>query len=170
MERRAYTYRTITQVRYILDNYAEMTNREIAERLGITREGVRTVLRRRGIKKQRSYGFRKGSEPHNKGKKMAADTYAKVQRTMFKPGNLPAGTKPIGARRISSDGYHEIKIAHPNHWTSIQRHVWAQHHGPIPAGYIVLFRPDADRANPTPDQLECIPRSQLIVRNNIFRR
>ena len=60
--------------------------------------------------------FKKGLIPHNKGKKMPAETYQKVKGTMFKKGNIPKNHREVGSERITVDGYVEIKVAEPNKW------------------------------------------------------
>lgn len=84
--------------------------------------------------------FQIGSIPANKGKKMCADVYQKVARTMFKKGNTPATHRPVGTESERSDGYVWVKVAEPKIWKLKHRLVWEQHNGPIPRGYNVQFR------------------------------
>jgi hypothetical protein len=84
--------------------------------------------------------FQKGHVPSNKGERMRADVYVKVERTMFKKGNIPANHHPVGTEMERADGYIWVKVAEPKTWTQKHRLVWEQHNGPIPRGYNVQFR------------------------------
>jgi len=159
-----YTFRTIREIKYILENYQEMTNQQIAERLGLRADQVRGVLRARGIRKAPGRGFRKGQAPHNKGRRMRPETYQKVARTMFKPGNLPPATKTPGTIRHTKDGPY-VKADHRRRWVSIRRWIWEQTHGPLPPGHVVILSPGADPNQPRPDQLLAITRAELIKKN-----
>jgi hypothetical protein len=161
---RKYTTRTIRETRYILANYEEMTNRQMGERLGLNAEQVRNVLRIHGISKAKSRGFRKGCIPHNKGRKLRPETYAKVAPTMFKPGNLPAATKPPGTVRQTKDGPY-VKADHRRRWISIRRWVYEKTHGPLPPSHVVIVMPPGDPNNPQPDHLRAISRAEFVKMN-----
>lgn len=84
--------------------------------------------------------FPNGHIPGNKGRKISAETYAMMSRTMFKKGNVPHNHREVGSERINVDGYIEVKVAEPGKWMVKHRIIWEQHNGPIPPGYNVQFK------------------------------
>ena len=84
--------------------------------------------------------FPKGQIPHNKGKKMSPEAYAKAAPTMFKKGHRPVNHKEIGSERVNIYGYIEVKVAEPNKWKLKHRIIWEQVNGAIPKGHNVQFR------------------------------
>ncbi|MBL7780659.1 MAG: HNH endonuclease [Saprospiraceae bacterium] len=106
---------------------------------------------------------KKGEIPTNKGKKVSADTYAKAAPTMFKKGHLPANTVPIGTETFRTDEYWWIKVAHKK-WVLKHRLLWEQRNGPIPEGYLVIFK-DGNPHNFNPANFELITRKELVFRN-----
>lgn len=130
----------------------------------------RTGLPQRGA----ACGFKKGSVPANKGKKMRPEVYAVAQRTMFRKGQRPHNAKPVGAYRVNSDGYLDRKTHNtgypPADWEGVHRLVWKEHHGEIPPGHIVCFKPGrrtTDLALITIDALECLTKRQIMARNTL---
>lgn len=108
--------------------------------------------------------FKKGHVPHNKGKHMP--TVGRMAETQYKKGNLPHNTKPIGYERVTKDGYTEVKIAmrpsSPSNNDNFKlKHVlaWEQHHGTVPAGYIVIFK-DSNKQNFDIDNLALVTRAE----------
>lgn len=112
--------------------------------------------------------FKKGHVSHNKGKKMDAETYAKVRDTMFKKGNIPANHRPVGSERLNVDGYVEVKIAEPNKWRGKHRVIWEREHGEVPEGYSVSFK-NGNRQDFSLDNLILVSRSDLMNRNSLHR-
>ena len=112
--------------------------------------------------------FQKGHVSHNKGKKMDAETYAKVRGTMFKKGNIPANHRPVGSERLNVDGYVEVKIAEPNKWRGKHRVIWEREHGEVPEGYSVSFK-NGNRQDFSLDNLILVSRSDLMNRNSLHR-
>jgi hypothetical protein len=58
-------------------------------------------------------------------------------------------------------------------WAFVHRIVWEQDHGPIPAGYMVVFRKGQftnDVELLTADRLDCISRAENAHRNSIWRK
>lgn len=110
--------------------------------------------------------FYPGQVPPNKGKRVGS--HPNSARTQFKPGirqGRAAGLhQPIGAERISKDGYPERKINDdmPFHrrWRAIHLIEWEAANGPIPAGHALKCL-DGDRANTSPDNWIAIPRALL---------
>jgi len=119
--------------------------------------------------------FKPGMTPWNKGK--AFDSGGNSHATRFKPGRPPSEARnyqPIGSLRTSKDGYLERKLndTHPvpvRRWVAVHRLVWEAANGPIPDGWIVVFRPGmrtAAEADITDDKLECISRAEHAQRNH----
>lgn len=101
----------------------------------------------------------KGNKPWNTGTKGVI----KPNSGSFRPGLIPANTKPLGHERIcSKDGFIFIKVAELNPYTGANtryryKHqvVWEKHHGAIPKGHIVRFR-DGDKTNCDVKNLLCV--------------
>jgi hypothetical protein len=124
-----------------------------------------------GMRSGEAFQFKPGHEPHNKGKKMPAETYEKVKKAMFKQGHKPHNTKPIGTihNRADKTGrlYQYIKIK-DSHWELLQRHVWTQANGEIPKGCVVIFL-DGNFMNCELSNLQVISRKENMARNTIQR-
>lgn len=120
-----------------------------AKRMGISYQGPRKA-------------WKKGNEPHNKGKKMPDSTYQKCARTMFRPGNKPPTSLYDGAiserRRHDNTTRHYIRIN--GKWKLLSHHEWEKHHGPIPPAHVIRFK-DGDHHNNHIDNLELISRAEL---------
>lgn len=92
--------------------------------------------------------FVKGSEPANKGKRiaefMSEEGIRRSSRTRFKAGHRPHNQRDIGTECVHANGYVYLRIASgciPKH-----RYVWEQANGEVPEGYVVAFR-DGNRQN-----------------------
>lgn len=118
--------------------------------------------------------FKPGLVPHNKGRKaseyVSPEALARSRATQFKPGILPHNALPVGAERVTCDGYIEVHVAarvreRPNdNWVAKQRIIWEREHGEIPKGHVVVFC-DGDRSNCAVDNLACISRADLALLN-----
>lgn len=117
------------------------------------------------------YRFKKGHIPYNKGKKMPEHLREKVKPTMFKKGNKPHNTKPVGTINIRPDTngtpYQYIKIADSN-WKLLGRYIWEQHNGTIPPGHRIHHK-DGNVLNCEIENLEMLSPKQAIDRNTIMR-
>ena len=124
-----------------------------------------------GTKSNISTQFKPGHIPKNKGQKMAADTYNAVAPTMFKKGNKPYNTQPIGTihNRADKTGrlYQYIKIK-DSHWELLQRHIWTQANGEIPAGSVINFI-DGNFMNCDLSNLRLKTRGEMAIMNSIHR-
>lgn len=113
--------------------------------------------------------FKKGLTVHNKGKKMPKELYEKCKATMFKKGQQPPTTKPIGTERIRTDGRVEVKVENGKRWQPKQRVVWQKHYGEIPKGGKIMFL-DGNNQNfdinnlklVTSREMACINKKHLI--------
>lgn len=109
--------------------------------------------------------FQPGIVPWNKGKHYVAG--GRSAETRFKPGNVSKRWDPeiyvVGALRINSDGYLEIKVRDGcRAWKPMIRFTWETERGPIPAGMVV--RP----LNGDPDDTR-IKNLRLATRGEVMR-
>lgn len=124
--------------------------------------------------------FPKGNVPFNKGVK-GWQAGGRAATTQFKKGVRQGVAvklyQPIGAERVSKDGYLERKVNDDlplqARWRGVHRIVWEAAHGPIPPGHAVAFLPGkhtADAARITVDCLELVSRAELMRRNSYLTR
>ena len=171
----------------IIDLYPNNSSKYIAELLGVTISKVYNTAWAANVKKSAEYmltpasgriiepsvpnQFKPGHTPHNKGKQMDAEIYEKVAPTMFKKGNKPANTKPVGTINVRLDSqnrpYQYIKIK-DSQWELLQRHVWTKANGEIPRGSVVIFL-DGNYLNCELTNLKVITRKENMARNTIQR-
>lgn len=155
---------------FILDNYKERYNQELADlfnqkfNTNITSRMIKSYKANNKLNSGLTGKFRKGQTPHNKGKKMPKEVYEKVKHTMFAKGNVPPNHRPVGSERISKDGYIEVKVAEPNKWRLKQRVVYEEAKGKIPEGCTIIFL-DGNKQNCNIDNLRCITWSELLYLN-----
>lgn len=155
---------------FILDNYKERYNQELADlfnqkfNTNITSRMIKSYKANNKLNSGLTGKFRKGQTPHNKGKKMPKEVYEKVKHTMFAKGNVPPNHRPVGSERISKDGYIEVKVAEPNKWRLKQRVVYEEAKGKIPEGCTIIFL-DGNKQNCNIDNLRCLTRSELLYLN-----
>lgn len=150
--------------------YPFTRNRDIAKMLGVSESAVNARAFKMGLRKDPECkkawcsvtAFKSGNVPLTKGKKLKdiykPESIEKIKATQFKKGRAPHNTLPLGSERITPDGYLEIKTSmkgksNAERWTAKQRLVWEQHHGPIPAGCIIVFK-DGNNRNFNIDNLE----------------
>lgn len=162
-------------VDYIRANYIGVGPTEMAKRLNekfgtsYTAQQLNSYYKNHGLNSGLTGRFEKG---HNRGRKWPKGQYAPgCEKGFFRSGQLPNNTKPIGYERETKSGYIEIKIAMrpsaPNrndNFTSKQRYVWEQTHGPIPAGMEVIFK-DGNKRNFDPDNLALVTRAEKLEMN-----
>lgn len=128
---------------------------------------------RRGGSVGASNRFKPGHRPHNAGVK-GWQAGGKAVNTQFKPGcrlgRAAVIYQPIGAERISKDGYLQRKVNDDmplqRRWRGIHQLLWEEHYGPIPRGHAVVFR-NGDRSDVRIENLELISRAELMRRNMI---
>jgi hypothetical protein len=169
------TIELITKVKELLNDYffieiADMLNMNVCTVSRIVKKydlkiGEKVLQRREEIKKKSQ--FNKGQISHNKGKKMPSDVYERVKNTMFKPGQIPYNSKPIGYERICPvDKILFIKISERGPMVSKSRYIWEQHNGPIPKGSVVSFK-DGNRLNCDIDNLFLTTQEDIMLRNSL---
>ena len=171
----------------IRQRYPFEPTKKIADDLGLSESSVYNRAFAMGIKKDPVYlrstqfppgylggkatQFQKGQAPPNKGQKMSKDLYQKVAKTMFKKGNKPMNTQPIGTIHQRSDKsgkmYLYIKLADSN-WQLLNRYTWEQYHGPIPKGLIVAYK-DGNYLNNDTNNPMLLTKKENMARNTIQR-
>lgn len=158
---------TEEQIQFLRENiagrsYNDMT-RLFNERFGLALNAgrIKSALDRYKLRNGRDGRFRRGRTPANKGKKRL---WQGGVETQFKPGHMPNTYKPVGAERISSDGYAMVKVADPNKWRAKHVVMWEQVNGPVPLGHVVIFA-NGNRLDINLDNLILISRRELVVLN-----
>lgn len=124
----------------------------------------------RGLKSR----FKKGHVPATKGVRRPGYAAGGMARTQFRPGAKPYNYLPIGSTRINSLGVCDRKLADTGRtnrdWEAEHRLVWYAHHGPIPRGHLVAFKPGRktnDVELITIDALELVSRRDWIARHRM---
>ena len=170
--------------------YADMHNDAITEFLGIKRTDLisracklglkkskkimREVVQRRAVNFDTKHQFKPGLVPWNKGMRGFDPV---LGRGLYRDGLGAPHAVPIGTTRLrgaipqlpKARMYLEKKIAEPSVWVRVHRLVWEQANGPVPEGYIIVFKPGQHTTieeEITPEKLECITRLELANRNH----
>lgn len=178
-------------------NYPHVPTQQIADQLGRSPKQIYSQAKNLGLRKSDAYlaspdacrlrmgdapgwahRFKPGHETWNRGTKGVSGLHPNTRAHWLRPGNKPQTTVPIGSRRITSDGYLEIKVAdtpgvYTLRWRGVHRLVWEREHGPAPAGMVVTFKAGlrtAVEADITLDALECVTRAELMRRNSVHTR
>lgn len=121
------------------------------------------------------FRFQPGNPAWNKGKHYQPG--GRCAETQFKKGHLSGRARqlvqPIGALRVTKDGYLERKINNSmplqRRWKAVHRILWEETHGPIPAGFVVRFKPGMKTARleeVTLDRLEILSQAENMRRNS----
>ncbi|HUX57110.1 MAG TPA: HNH endonuclease signature motif containing protein [Bacteroidales bacterium] len=143
--------------------YPDKFNYELAKQFNVAESTILRLKRIHKLKKSEQImdakRFGTGHKPFNKGK-----NHNHCSSTKFQKGNIPKNHKSVGSKRITKDGYYEVKISEPNKWEALHRVIWMQQYGDIPKGMIVIFS-DGNQLNPGIQNLEMISRSENMLRN-----
>lgn len=125
------------------------TTKEIAEmtrnrfKINFSERQCRAYKENHGITSGLDKRFKKGQEPHNKGKPMSESQYEKCKATMFKNGNTPKNHMKIGEFTHTTDGYLIQKVKEKGtqreRFDFVHRKVWEEQNGPIPKGKQITF-------------------------------
>lgn len=138
--------------------------------VNLSKNQLSSMIKKLGLTSGIDTRFKKGMPAHNKGKKMEIDIYSKCSGTMFKPGNKPKNTDPIGTEKILADGYVWVKIDDKpkvpkrKNWKQKHKLLWEREYGPVPKDSVVIFK-DGDPTHIELSNLECVTRSQLLILN-----
>jgi hypothetical protein len=189
MTRRAWTD---DETRTLVEQYADTPTHVIAEQIGRALDQCYRKAYSLGLKKSADFlssehagrltgsnrgtgtRFQPGLTHWNKGTNFVAG--GRSAETRFakgvRQGVAVALYQPIGAERISKDGYLQRKVNDdlPTHrrWRAVHVLVWEESHGPLPAGHAVVFR-DGKKTNIALDNLELVSRAELLSRNTLHR-
>ncbi len=160
----------------LTDLYKTLSAGEIAARMSRSRPAVKNRVNILGLKKPEGVTnpgcFVRGQRSWNKGLHYKAG--GRSAETRFKPGHR-AGVaavvyQPIGAERITRDGYRQRKINDdmPLHkrWRGIHLIEWEAANGPLPKGHALTFR-NGDKTDCRLENLVCVHRSELMRRNTV---
>ncbi len=184
---RTWTDAEVDQVRR---RYPNERAKDIAADLGRPLQHVYSLASRLGLSKSEAFKasdlsgrlngtqgeagrFAPGRKPWNHGKK-GMTVGGRAKETQFKPGHKPHTWQPVGAERVTQDGYLERKVTDTGctrrDYQAVHRLVWIEHHGEIPAGHVVVFKDALPKhENIIIDRLELITRAELASRNTIHR-
>lgn len=182
---------TDEQVTALTRLYPDTPTADIAKQLGVTVERVYSKANLIGLKKSdaylsspaacrlrrgdnvgAAYRFKKGQVPANKGLKGV--TYEGCIATQFKKGHRGGRAQeiyqPIGAERISKDGYLQRKVNDDmplqRRWKMVHVLIWEATHGQVPPRHIITFR-DGNKRNFSLDNLVCISMAENMQRNSV---
>ncbi|MGC5620407.1 HNH endonuclease signature motif containing protein [Enterococcus faecalis] len=163
----------------LVEHWKTLPLGDVAQRMGRSTSSVYNRVQKLGLKRTEEYKaitgcgrIKNGSEPWNKGKK-GWQAGGRAKETQFKLGDRPSNTwRPIGAERTSKDGVLFRKVADTGikktDWKAVHVIAWEEEHGPLPDGYIVVFK-DKNRENVAPDNLLALTRADNMRRNSIDR-
>ena len=129
---------------------------------------------RRGDNVGAASRFKKGHVPANKGTRRPGWAPGRMRETQFKKGERRGVAvtlyKPIGAERVSKDGYLERKVNDDlplqRRWRAVHLVLWEATHGPVPKAHAIAFR-NGDKRDIRLENLECISRRELMARNSV---
>ncbi len=182
----------------VIRRYPNELTAVIAADIGRTEKQVYYAAHKMGLKKSPEFlaspestqfktghaptQFKPGLVPWNKGLPGSTGNHPNTKATQFKPGRKPEEARnyrPIGSVRVTRDGYPERKVSddpgiYPGRrWVAVHRLVWEAVNGPVPKGWIVVFRPGMATTDPdliTIDRVELITRAENMARNTIHAR
>lgn len=157
----------------IIELYPNISNKDIAERLGLTLNQVRHIAVKYRLKKSEEYitayrkklsqntsnRFVKGQTAWNKGTKGVMKNGIQTQ---FKKGQVPHNIKPIG-HLSKSKKYVTIKTE--SGYRPLHRVIWEQHYGAVPPKKYVTFK-DGNTNNIDINNLELIDWQHHMLKNH----
>ena len=182
-----YPHWTLSDTQALERLYPDTSNDVLGRVFGRQAKAVALKARAMGLKKSEQFmassagRIKPGQTPWNKGVKGSTGTQEACRATQFKPGRAPQDApnyRPVGSFRITKDGYLEQKVTDDQgiyparRWVAFHRIVWERENGHVPHGHIVVFRPGMLTTDPemvTVDRLECITRSENMLRNTYHR-
>lgn len=152
---------TTQEEQLLMELYPNHTNQEIALEIGRSVFAIKNRAVKIGLHKSkvhlesRAGRIEKGATSWNKGAKGLCIKGS--EKSWFKKGNKPYNYKPVGSTRCINKGYTEIKIADPNRWQFLHRHIWEKAFGQLSRHEVVVFK-DGDKTNIQLDNLEKVTR------------
>lgn len=114
---------------------------------------------RHGIRNEIDSRYKKGNKSWCAG--MKGLRIPGSEKGWFKEGRRPPNERPLGSEREYGK-YTLVKVKRDGgkyeKWKPKQVHIWEQHNGPLPKGYIITFI-DGDKSNLNINNLACIKKS-----------
>ncbi|MBB1061921.1 HNH endonuclease [Marilutibacter spongiae] len=119
--------------------------------------------------------FKRNHVPHNKGvRRPPGWAPGRMAETQFKKGHRGGRARevyqPIGATRISKDGYLQRKVNDDmplqHRWRAVHVLLWEEHRGPVPPGHQVGFL-NGDKSDIRIENLELVSQGERMRRNSI---
>lgn len=177
------------EIAYLRKHFPHRVTIEVATELGRSYATVCVKARLLGLRKTKEFfktlggriqpgeadprggatRFKKGQPAWNKGTHYVAGGRSKATR--FRKGHNPANRREVGALRINSEGYLDIKTEPGNRkWVSLHRWNWFQAHGSYPPADMALVFKDGDKHNCELDNLELVTKVEMMRRNNLHAR
>lgn len=144
-------------------NLTEMFNFEFGLKLNINQ--IKSRCLRIGAKTGRTGRLIKGHNTWNKGLK----GYMPSPETLWKKGNVPATSLPVGSERLTKDGYIEHKFDGEPRLKLKHRYIWEKEHGPVPKNHALVFR-NGDITDCRIENLILVSRAELLAMNKRFKQ
>lgn len=162
---------TAEEVQVLTEQYPHVSTPAVAMLLGLSRGQVFRKAKSLLLKKDPAViaatRFKPGQASWNAGTNFASG--GRSVNTRFKPGNKPQTWRPIGAERVTKEGYLERKMTDTGvtrqDYTPVQHLVWRAAGREIPQGHVLVFL-DGDKRNFELDNLDLISRKELMRRNS----
>ena len=168
----------------LIRRYPDTDTAVLAAELGRSPQALATQAAKMGLRKSAAFRrakaqdpriavnqFRKGQVPPNKGLRRPGFTVGRMAETQFRKGQASHTWRPVGTVVQDADGYLKRKVSDlraPSRrdWKFVHVLLWEEHHGPVPPGHAVVFK-DGDKARICIENLECITRRALMLRNSV---
>lgn len=178
--RKLYPSRPTKEVAWLVGRTEEQVYRK-AKALGLNKTAKylaspHACRLRQGGNVGAAYQYPKGHVPANKGLRRPGFAPGRMAQTQFQPGvrqgRAAAAYQPVGAERISKDGYLERKINEDlpfqRRWRAVHILLWEEHLGPLPPRHCVSFK-NGVKADIRIDNLALISWAERMRRNTIHR-
>lgn len=124
---------------------------------------------RRGDNVGAASRFPKGHVPANKGLRRPGWTAGRMAETQFKKGSKPRNWQPVGAERLSKEGYLQRKLTDtgypPRDWVPVHHIIWREAGRDIPQGFRLIFA-NGDKTDIRLDNLQLISLAENMRRNS----
>lgn len=125
---------------------------------------------RRGDNIGAAYRFPKGHAPANKGLRRPGWSVGRMAETQFKKGQPNHNRAPIGAERLSKEGYLQRKLTDtgypPRDWVPVHHIIWRAAGRDIPPGHALIFI-NGDKTDIRLDNLQILSRADNMRRNSV---
>lgn len=121
-----------------------------------------------GERRARQTEFQSGHSAWNKG--LNYQPGGRCDETQFQPGHKPHNWHPIGHERLTKEGYLQRKMTDTGvtrrDYIAVHHLIWHEAGREIPPGYALCFK-DGDKTRIALDNLELVPRADLMRRNSV---